>query len=288
MVRNRVAGLSILFFVFLFLGGCASVPRPDEMKSQITNYQLPRLPEEGKAIVYVVNPSTFAKHASKNGYMFPVYLDNNDSQSEVGATLGQQYTCFSITPGEHKIFTKAGNWAEINVSAKAGDIIFLQQEPYMGFTTLNIRLLKLQDYEGKYYVKTLPQGKIIGNFQTSNTAMASNQARFPQNVRTDTYTGIIEKCRFVKPFGFRWIINFKMEVKAANGGTDIFYIWRNSKIVDSDGKDIPFDNISGNMNGKRVEIEHFIIEDDRGGYPDGSGFSYEIGQKGVRVLHFLD
>ena len=97
--------------------------------------------------------------------MFGVYLDNKDSQSEVGATLGQQYIYFNITPGEHKIMSKAGNWAEINVSAKAGDIIFIQQDPYMGFTTLNIRLLNLQDYEGKYYVKTLPQGRIIGNNQ---------------------------------------------------------------------------------------------------------------------------
>ena len=157
MIKNFAFKSGILFFVFLLILGCASLPRPDEMKAQVANYQLPRLPNEGKAIVYVVNPSTFAKHASKSGYMFEVYLDNKDSQSEVGATLGQQYIYFSITPGEHKIMSKAGNWAEINVSAKAGDIIFIQQDPYMGFTTLNIRLLNLQDYEGKYYVKTLPR-----------------------------------------------------------------------------------------------------------------------------------
>lgn len=160
MTKNEAVRWSIFFVLFMFLG-CAGMPQPDEMKAQVAGYQLPRLPDEGKAIVYVVNPSTFAKHASKSGYMFPVYLDNHDPQSEVGATLGQQYTYFNVTPGEHKIFTKAGNWAEMNVSAKAGDIIFLQQEPYMGLTTLNIRLLKLEDYEGKYYVKNLPQGKII-------------------------------------------------------------------------------------------------------------------------------
>jgi hypothetical protein len=126
---------------------------------------LPRLPDEGKAIVYVVNPSSFAKQASKQGYMFKVFLDNNDPQSEVGSTLGQQYTYFNITPGEHKILTKAGNWAEINVSAKAGDIIFIQQEPYIGFTSLGIKLLPLQDYEGKYYVMTSTPGRIIGNNQ---------------------------------------------------------------------------------------------------------------------------
>jgi hypothetical protein len=172
MIKNFAFKWGILFFVFLVILGCASLPRPDEMKAQVANYQLPRLPDEGKAIVYVVNPSSFAKHASKSGYMFEVFLDNNDPQSEVGATMGQQYTYFNITPGEHKILSKAGNWAEIKVSAKAGDIIFIQQEPYMGFTTLNIKLLNLQDYEGKYYVKTLPQGRIIGNNQ-ANVATAS-------------------------------------------------------------------------------------------------------------------
>src|SRR5208337_5589691 len=100
MIKNFAFKSGILFFVFLVILGCASLPRPDEMKAQVANYQLPRLPDEGKAIVYVVNPSTFAKHASKSGYMFEVYLDNKDSQSEVGATLGQQYIYFNITPGE--------------------------------------------------------------------------------------------------------------------------------------------------------------------------------------------
>jgi hypothetical protein len=165
MIKNWVLKLGIIFFVLLMFLGCASVPRPDEMKTQVATYQLPRLPDEGKAIVYVVNPSSFAKHASKQGYMFKVFLDNNDPQSEVGSTLGQQYTYFNITPGEHKILSKAGNWAEINVSAKAGDIIFIRQEPYMGFTSLNIKLLNLQDYEGKYYVMTLTPGRIISHNQ---------------------------------------------------------------------------------------------------------------------------
>jgi hypothetical protein len=167
MIKNYAVKSGILFLVFLMFLGCASLPHPDEMKAQVATYQLPRLPDEGRAIVYVVNPSSFAKHVSKNGYMFEVFIDNKEPQSSVGATMGQQYIYFNITPGEHKILSKAGNWAEINVSAKAGDIIFIQQDPYMGFTTLNIRLLNLQDYEGKYYVKTLPPGRIISNNQTN-------------------------------------------------------------------------------------------------------------------------
>jgi hypothetical protein len=55
--------------------------------------------------------------------------------------------------------------AELNISAKAGDIIFIRQEPYIGFTSLNIKLLNLPDYEGKYYVMTLTPGRIMSQNQ---------------------------------------------------------------------------------------------------------------------------
>jgi hypothetical protein len=394
MIKNFAIKLSILLFVFLVIWGCASLPRPDEMKAQVANYQLPRLPDEGKAIIYVVNPSTFAKHASKSGYMFEVYLDNKDSQSEVGATLGQQYIYFNITPGEHKIMSKAGNWAEINVSAKAGDIIFIQQDPYMGFTTLNIRLLNLQDYEGKYYVKTLPQGRIIGNNQTyAATASAASPSSLAipsgnQNIlgitvgptsglrgvrvitvasgspcesvlkpgdtifaltligqgnsilggarvnndnfqlevskiqpgmtvklmvssrpvvevsctipegqsnasmggvqpaKSDTFIGTVTGGNFAKGVGFS-NINIKLEITDDNGVKDIFFVRSDSKVFDVSGNQINYEKAHG-IKGKKIAIEYFTITDATGGDPSRSDFAFEIGQKGVHMLHFLD
>ena len=394
MIKNLAAKSGILFLVFLMLFGCASVPRPDEMKSQVATYKLPRLPEEGKAVVYVVNPSSFAKHASKSGYMFEVFLDNKEPQSEVGATMGQQYIYFNITPGEHRILSKAGNWAEINVSAKAGDIIFIQQDPYMGFTTLNIKLLNLQDYEGKYYVKTLPQGRIISNNQTyAATASAASpsasaipsvnqnilgitvgptsgvrgvrvitvapgspcesvlkpgdtifaltligqgdsivgssrvnadnfqaevskiqlgmtvklmvssrpvvevsctipegQSNAPrggvQSAKADTFIGTVTGGNFAKGIGFS-NINIKLEVTDDNGVKDIFFVRSDSKVFDVSGNQINYEKAHG-IKGKKIAIEYFTITDATGGDPSRSDFAFEIGQKGVHMLHFLD
>lgn len=40
--------------------------------------------------------------------------------------------------------------------------------------------------------------------------------------------------------------------------------------------------------GKRVEIQHFVIQDATGGEPGRTDFKYEIGEKGVRTMRILD
>ena len=79
----------------------------------------------------------------------------------MGFTRSSQYIYFNLKPGEHKIYSKAENWAETSVSAKAGDIIFIQQEPTMGILMARNNLFMLKDYEGKYHVKTLTAGTIL-------------------------------------------------------------------------------------------------------------------------------
>jgi len=157
-MKNLVAKIGIvvcLLFVFT-LFGCASLPRPDEMKAAIATYQLPKLPETGKAIVYVVRPASIGALIR-----FNVFIDNQEPESEMGYTRGSQYIYFNLVPGNHQILSKAENWAEVNVSAKAGDIIFIQQEPSMGIIMARNSVFNLQDYEGKYHVKNLELGTII-------------------------------------------------------------------------------------------------------------------------------
>ncbi|OGP88772.1 MAG: hypothetical protein A2031_07130 [Deltaproteobacteria bacterium RBG_19FT_COMBO_43_11] len=177
MIKNLAVKLVTLFFVSLILFGCAlSLPQPyltepTQMKAQIANYQVPKLPEDRKAIVYIVRPSPYDPHG------FNVFLDTQEPNAEMGYTMPKRYIYFDLTPGEHKIFSKAENWAEINVSAKAGDIIFIQQEPTMGVLRPKNKLLILHDDEGKYYVKTLTRGTFSSNnqqnLQTASTASAS-------------------------------------------------------------------------------------------------------------------
>ncbi len=47
------------------------------------------------------------------------------------------------------------------LSAKAGDIIFIQQEPTIGIIMARNNLLRLEDYVGKYHVKMLKPGTML-------------------------------------------------------------------------------------------------------------------------------
>lgn len=152
MFKHTIATIALISFV---LTGCASAPTPDAMKAATADYQLPKLPEPGKAIVYIVRPSSLGGIVH-----FNVFVDDQEDASEMGYTRSGQYIYFNLLPGEHKLYSKAENWADITVTANANDIIFIQQDPAMGFIMARNSLLKLADYEGKYHVKTLTLGTI--------------------------------------------------------------------------------------------------------------------------------
>ncbi len=148
--------IAVLYLSIMVLSGCATLPTPEAMKAATSSYQLPQISEAGKAIVYVVRPSALG------GFVrFNVFVDDQEASSEMGYTRASQYIYFNLTPGEHKIYSKAENWSETLVTAKAGDIIFINQEPAMGIIMARNTLFKIDDYEGKYHVKTLKLGTIL-------------------------------------------------------------------------------------------------------------------------------
>ncbi len=153
--------MTSLRFIFIaaivaILQGCASLPSPDQMRSETRDFKLPRYPEAGQAIVYVVRP------AAVGGLVrFNVFLDDKEADSEMGFTRGSQYIYFSVAPGERKIQSKAENWAEWTVNAKPGDIIFIRQNAEMGFVIARNTIFKIDDDEGKYHVKNLEIGTLL-------------------------------------------------------------------------------------------------------------------------------
>jgi Protein of unknown function (DUF2846) len=153
--KNSIRSV-VIACLALVITGCASLPSPEAMKAETANYNLPALPEAGKAMVYVVRPSALGGIVR-----FNVFVDNQEDASEVGYTRSGQYIYFSLPVGEHKLYSKAENWAETAVDAKAGDIIFIQQEPHMGILLARNSLSNLHGYEGKYHVKTLTLGTIL-------------------------------------------------------------------------------------------------------------------------------
>lgn len=65
-----------------------------------------------------------------------------------------------MSPGNHIIYSKAENWAEIKIDAKPRDVIFIKQITSMGIIMARNSLEQIQDTEGKYCVKNASLGTI--------------------------------------------------------------------------------------------------------------------------------
>ena len=151
----RKAVAFVVFVALLSLTGCATIS-PARMAEEIKGYNLPQTNEATNALIYIVRPDSIG-----GMIRFNVFLDDKEDNSEMGYTRGAQYIHFFITPGKHVIFSKAENWAEINIDAKEGDIIFIKQNPSMGFIMARNNLELIGEIEGKYYVKKIEVGEII-------------------------------------------------------------------------------------------------------------------------------
>jgi hypothetical protein len=153
-MRNVLLSLA---FVIFTLSGCSTTnPSIDVMRAESSSFKLPKLPEDGKAIVYVYRPSALGGLVR-----FNVFVDGQEPEAEMGYTRGSQYIYFNLAPGTHKILSKAENWAETVVDANAGDIIFIAQEPSVGIIMARNSIGRTAEIEGKYHIKRLELGTII-------------------------------------------------------------------------------------------------------------------------------
>ena len=156
MNSTRPARILVALAAAVFFAGCASLPSPEEMKTEVATFQLPQLPPPDKAIVYVVRPSSLGGLVR-----FNVFLDDEQPASEMGFTRGSQYIHFNVAPGKHRLYSKAETAAEIEIDAKAGDVFFIQQEPSIGIIMARNNLMKLEELPGKYHVKRLTLGTVL-------------------------------------------------------------------------------------------------------------------------------
>ncbi len=154
MKKQWIIGCLVIAF-FALTAGCATLPSQEQMAADIAGYELPQQPAAESALIYVVRPSGLGPIVR-----FNVFLDDKEDSSEMGYTRGSQYIYFHVSPGNHTIYSKAENWAEINIDAKPRDIIFIKQITSMGFIMARNSLEQVQDTEGKYHVKRTSLGTI--------------------------------------------------------------------------------------------------------------------------------
>ena len=153
----RKNALVAVLVAVLSLAGCATnLPSPEAMKAEIASFQLTKMPDPGKAMVYVVRPSQLGGLVR-----FNVFLGDQEPVSEMGYTRSAQYIYFQIPPGNHKIFSVAENTSELLLAARAGDVVFVQQNVAMGVIMARNNLIHIDQDQGKYWVKNLTAGTII-------------------------------------------------------------------------------------------------------------------------------
>jgi len=152
---KKVMGVVFLVCVGFLLGGCGNVtvPPADVMQKEVGEYTLPQMPTDETAVVYVVRPSSGAGVVS-----FDIYVDGQEKSDMIGYNDTKEYLYASLTPGRHVIYSKAENWAEMQVDAKPNQLIFIEQIPKFGVLFARNELKRLDDLTGKYHVKHLELG----------------------------------------------------------------------------------------------------------------------------------
>jgi hypothetical protein len=155
-MQKRTLSKIVAALVVAALTGCASVPSPEVMRAETASFQLPRMPDPGKAMIYVVRPSGLG-----GLIRFNVFVDDQEAASEMGYTRGSEYIYFQVPPGERRILSKAENWADAQVRVSAGEVVFIKQEPAMGVLMARNSIERIADFQGKYHVKTLTLGTIL-------------------------------------------------------------------------------------------------------------------------------
>jgi len=136
-----------------------SIPQatpPASTQRAIRETVLPVKAKAGYALIYVARPSNEATLVK-----FNVFLDNQNADAEMGYTEAAQYIYFYVKPGQHRIWSKAENWAELVISAKPGEVIFLRQNPETGYVISRNSLSKVNQKQGAQDVKKTSPGTML-------------------------------------------------------------------------------------------------------------------------------
>lgn len=271
----------VLCIAFLLSGCAATHPSAPITSVTAADHQLPHVLSQGKAVVYVLFEEAYYGEVE-----FEVFLDDQRPESRMGSNKGGQYIAFELSPGEHKILSKGETWAEVTVTAKAGEAIFIRQEMYFGFLAPRVRMLGLHGSEGANLVKVLKQGLVAKPLAEDPSAAQARQGAAPDALAAGIFVGTVTGGNLAKGIGFS-NINIRLFIAPAGGEPVIFFVRSDSKVFDASGKQLDYLE-AGKTKGKRVAIQHFVIQDATGGQPGRSDFAYEIGHKGVQTMRILD
>ena len=148
--------LLLALLVLVLITGCAAkAPSTASMQAELEGYVLPQVPAENEGLVYVVRPEMLGTLVR-----FNVFLNDQEPESEVGYTRGSQHIYFPVSPGRHTVYSKAENWASVDIDVAPGETVFLRQHANMGVIMARNSLSLLGELEGAYFVKETRLGTL--------------------------------------------------------------------------------------------------------------------------------
>ncbi|WP_444677474.1 DUF2846 domain-containing protein [Halomonas sp. E19] len=156
MHLSRQGKIFAALVLLLLITGCAAkAPSSATMQAELAGFVLPQEPQENEGMVYVVRPELKGTLVR-----FNVFLNDQQPSSEVGHTRGKQHIYFPVSPGRHTVYSKAENWASVDIDVAPGEVVFLRQEARMGVVMARNALTQIDDQEGRYFVKQTRLGTL--------------------------------------------------------------------------------------------------------------------------------
>jgi hypothetical protein len=133
IIRN----ISFLFAATIFLFGCVASKLTTQELHSVKNQN----PPDGKALIYIVRPSSYFGAAIK----FKVACDN----VSIGSTMGGQFIYSFVEPGKVQIISAAENDAKLFLITEPNKTYYIEQVVQMGLIVARNKLVRLNDIKGK-------------------------------------------------------------------------------------------------------------------------------------------
>ncbi|SNY98970.1 Protein of unknown function [Halomonas sp. hl-4] len=157
MTFKGIGKLLLAFVALALITGCAAkAPSSENLQNELQGFKLPQQPHADEGMVYVVRPEMTGTLVR-----FNVFLNDQEDSSEVGHTRGSEHIYFPVEPGQHTIYSKAENWASVDVDVSPGETVFIRQHAKMGLVMARNSLSLLEAMEGEYFVKETSPGTMI-------------------------------------------------------------------------------------------------------------------------------
>lgn len=129
-------GVLALVICLYISAACSTAKMPASDLEKIRNQS----PPEGRALVYVVRPTSFGYAAVQN-----ITCDNKD----IGSTTGQRFIYVYLDSGLHKFSVKAENRPELFLQVVPGKTYFIEEKIKLGLMAARSELERLEDAAGR-------------------------------------------------------------------------------------------------------------------------------------------